>query len=244
MPPATVIWYANRAWEERPLLGPTEPELTLWGVGTPRALRVHWMLTELDLTYRSYRIQSRTGETMTPEYLRLNPRHKIPLLQHEGISLTESAAIIQYLSERFPVPATFCAPTDPVARAKVFEWCYLIINELDGHALYVIRRHGGLKHIYGEAPAAVESAKIYCREQIEALAARFDATKGHYLLGEQIGVADILLTTCLDWALSAGIALPEAVHAYLDRIHRRPAFQKALRRNDPSAPPPLEKRNA
>jgi glutathione S-transferase len=196
------------------------------------------MLAELGLTYKSFRIQSRTGETMTPEYLRLNPRHKIPLLQHEGLSFTESAAIIQYLSERFPVPATFCAPTDPVARARVFEWCYFIMSELDGHTLYVIRRHVGLKHIYGEAPAAVESAKIYCREQIEAIAPHFDTITGSYLFGEQISVADILLTTCLDWAISADIALPEAVHAYLDRIHQRPAFGEALRRNDPSIPPP------
>ncbi|HYZ62870.1 MAG TPA: glutathione S-transferase family protein [Acetobacteraceae bacterium] len=244
MPPSTVVWHANGSCGMDPSPAQTAPPLALWGVGTARALRVHWMLTELGLTYRSYRIQSRTGETMTPEYLRLNPRHKIPLLQHDGLSLTESAAIIQYLSERFPVPATFCAPTDAVSRAKVFEWCYFIINELDGHTLYVIRRHVGLKHIYGEAPAAVESAKVYCREQIEALAPRFDATNGHYLLGEQISVADILLTTCLDWALSAGIPLPEAVHAYLDRIHQRPAFQEALRRNDPSTPPLLEKRNA
>lgn len=245
MQPSTVVWHANGSRE-------MEPSLALWGVGTARVLRVHWMLTELGLTYRSYRIQSRTGETTTPEYLRLNPRHKIPLLQHDDLSLTESAAIIQYLSERFPLPATFFAPADPVTRARVFEWCYFIMNELDGHTLYLIRRHVGLKHIYGEAPSAVESAKVYCREQIEALAPRFDTIKGSYLFGEQISVADILLATCLDWAISADIALPATVHAYLDRIHRRPAFLEALRRNDPSIPPPpsaapvavLERRNS
>ena len=47
--------------------------LTLWGVGSTRALRVHRMLTELGVSYVSYRIQSRTGETMDPDYLKLNP---------------------------------------------------------------------------------------------------------------------------------------------------------------------------
>src|SRR5258707_10342022 len=57
---------------------PPQPDipLTIWGVGSTRALRVHWMLAELGVPYISYRIQSRTGETMDPKYLKLNPRHK------------------------------------------------------------------------------------------------------------------------------------------------------------------------
>ena len=89
---------------------------------------------------------------MTPDYLRLNPRHKIPTLQHGALLMTESAAIVHYLSRAVCAPAGFFAPTDPAQRAKIFEWCYFVMNELDGHTLYVIRRHVGLKHIYGEAP--------------------------------------------------------------------------------------------
>jgi NAD(P)-dependent dehydrogenase (short-subunit alcohol dehydrogenase family) len=48
----------------------------------------------------------------------------------------------------------------------------LNLSELDGGSLYVVRRHDGLKHIYGEASTAVESAKSYFLHNLEAMAAR------------------------------------------------------------------------
>ena len=76
-------------------------DLTVWGVGTSRTIRAHWMLAELGLDYVCHPIGSRTGETLTDEFKQLNPRHKIPVLKHGPLVLTESAAIIQYLSETF-----------------------------------------------------------------------------------------------------------------------------------------------
>ncbi len=219
-----------------------DPPLILWGIGTARALRAHWMLAELGLPYISRRIQSRTGETLTQEYVGMNPRHKIPLLQHGNLLLTESAAIVQYLCDQFIPPAGFFVPADPAQRAKVNEWCYFVMNELDGHTLYVIRRHVGLKHIYGEAPTAVESAKVYFREQVEAVEPRFRVGEAGeaYLFGRRFSVADILLTTCLDWAANVGIVLPDSVAAYCHRALSRPAYREAARRNDPTIAPPPE----
>ena len=48
-------------------------DLTLWGVGTSRTMRPHWMLLELGLEYDFHAIGSRTGETQTDEFMRLNP---------------------------------------------------------------------------------------------------------------------------------------------------------------------------
>ena len=229
-PPNAVVWGLTSGRS-------ADVSLALWGVGSTRALRAHWMLTELGVPYVSHRIQSRTGETLAPAYLKLNPRHKIPTLQHGSLTLTESAAIIHYLAETFDPPDHLFAPADARQRARLNEWCYFIMNELDGHALYVIRRHVGLKHIYGEAPQAVESAKIYFREQIEPLAPRFEELPA-YLFGERLSVADMLLTTCLEWAESVGIEVPEAVAAYRDRVAARPTYVEAKHRNDPTTVPP------
>ncbi len=147
-------------------------DLTVWGVGTSRTMRVHWMLLELGLTYESHPIQSRTGETHSDEFKRLNPRHKIPVLRHGALVVTESAAIMQYLSETFPNSPEVYVPSDAVSRARLNEWCYFIMSELDAGSLYVVRRHDGLKQIYGEAPTAVESAKNYFRHNLEAMAPR------------------------------------------------------------------------
>jgi glutathione S-transferase len=205
-------------------------DLIVWGVGTSRTMRVHWRLEELGLEYECHPIQSRTGETLTDECRRLNPRHKIPVLRHGSLVLTESAAIIQYLSETFPHATEVYVPSDAVGRARLHECCYFIMSELDAGSLYVVRRHDGLQQIYGEAPTAVESAKNYFRHNVEAMAARI-GSENSYVCGDRLSVADILLMTCLDWAVSCGISLPEAVTHYRQRVVLRPAYQAALKKN-------------
>ena len=205
-------------------------DLTVWGVGTSRTMRVHWMLLELGVEYECYPIQSRTGETLTDEFKRLNPRHKIPALRHGSFVLTESAAIIQYLGETFPNAPGVYVPSDAVSRARLNEWCYFIMSELDAGSLYVVRRHDGLKDIYGEAPTAVESAKSYFLHNLEAMAPQI-GTDHTYLCSDRLSIADILLVTCLDWAISCGIALPETVSRYRQRVASRTAYQAALKKN-------------
>jgi glutathione S-transferase len=94
----------------------------------------------------------------------------------------------------------------------------------------VVRRHDGLKHIYGEAPTAVESAKAYFLHNVEAMAARI-GSDNTYLFGDRLSVADILLMTCLDWAASCEVSLPEPVVHYRQRVALRPAYQAALKKN-------------
>ena len=52
-------------------------DLTLWGAGTSRTMRAHWMLLELGLDYQFHPIGSRTGETQTNEFKRFHPRQKV-----------------------------------------------------------------------------------------------------------------------------------------------------------------------
>jgi len=188
------------------------------------------MLLELGLEYECHPIQSRTGETLTDEFKRLNPRHKIPVLRHGSLVLTESAAIIHYLSETFANSQKVYVPSEAVGRARLHEWCYFIMSELDAGSLYVVRRHDGLKQIYGAAPVAVESAKSYFLHNIETKAARIGSDK-NYVCGDRLSVADVLLMTCLDWAAPCGIALPEPWSHYRQRVALRPAYQAALKKN-------------
>jgi glutathione S-transferase len=204
-------------------------ELTLFGIGTSRTMRAHWILLELGLDYESHPIQPRTGETLTEQFGRLNPRHKIPVLQHKSFVLTESAAIVQYLSETFADRIRFYVPQDAQARASLNEWCYFIMTELDAGSLYVVRRHEGLPSIYGEAASAVASAKTYFLHNLETMTPRI--ARAPYLFGELLSTADILLTTCIDWASVSGIALPQPAIDYRRRVAQRPAYQKALKKN-------------
>ena len=201
----------------------------LWGIGSARALRVHWALIELGLEYRSERIQSRSGETETPAYRRLNPRGKIPVFEDGALVLSESGAIVTYLAETYGNGRLI--PAEGAERAKYFEWVSFVSMELDATTLYVLRRHEALAHIYGEAPAANAAARGYFDRMITAAAREIEDGRS-YLLGTQFSGADILMTTCLDWALAYRVALPEPWLAYRERTAARPAHARATAANE------------
>jgi glutathione S-transferase len=204
-------------------------ELTLFGIGTSRTMRAHWILLELGLDYECRPIQPRSGETLTAQFRRLNPRHRIPVIQHKSFALVESVAIVQYLNETFADRIKLHVPQDAQARASLNEWCYFIMTELDAGSLYVVRRHEGLASVYAAAPPAVDSAKAYFLHNLETMTPRIAKTR--YLFGELLSTADILLATRLDWASASGIALPQETIDYRRRIAQRPAYQEALKKN-------------
>ncbi|HKK31404.1 MAG TPA: glutathione S-transferase family protein [Alphaproteobacteria bacterium] len=205
-------------------------EMVLWGAVSSRALRVHWTLIELGLPYRWVPIQSRSGETETEEYGRLNPRRKIPTFQDGDLVLTESPAIVTYLAETYSKPGNRLIPLEQPARAKYFEWISFVSMELDATSLYVLRRHEGLQHIYGEAPAANQAAREYFDRMINA-AAEDLANSRRFLLGDTFSGADICMTTCLDWALRYECPLPSPWLAYRARVKERPSYELAIAAN-------------
>lgn len=205
-------------------------DLTVWGVGSPRAFRVHWMLCEMGLPYDTVRYSARSAETTSVEFGKLNPRRKVPVFRHGDLVLTESAAILNYIVDAFPVPDQIHAPNDPRERARFSEWSYFVMTELDATSLYVIRRHQELFHIFGEAPAAVAAARSYFLQNIQAMAPRI-AQANPFLFSPKLSVADIMLAGCLEWATSLELSLPEPAMRYLERIRARPAFIEAIKRN-------------
>src|SRR6267378_2309380 len=208
--------------------------LVLWGAGTSRTLRAHWSLHELGLNYDCRPILPRSGETKTQEYTRLNPRQKIPLLQDGDFKIAESPAIAAYLSKTYGTDDNALIPADPREHATWLEWCFYAATELDAASLYVMRRHGDLKHIYGEAPVALESAAEYFEKQLHHAEQALQDGRP-ILVGGRFTTADILLTTCLTWAVSYRVPVTSACHAYLERITSRPAYRAALAANQPRA---------
>ena len=57
-----------------------------------------------------------------------------------------------------------------------------------------------------------------------------------YLMGDQFTSADILLTTCLDWAIAYGVGICDNAQPYRERIHQRPGYQRGNEANRPLKP--------
>ncbi len=205
----------------------------LWGAGTARTLRAHWMLHELGLEYERRPIGSRTGETQTPEFTTLNPREKIPVLQDGALTLAESAAIVTYLAETYGGPGSFIPPLFSAERATYFEWCFFAMTELDAHTLYVIRKHTALAATYGEAANAVRAAREGFQKQARVADGAL-AGRGPFILGDTFTGADILLATSLDWANRMELPLTATLRDYVRRATSRKAYQLAFAANQRS----------
>ncbi len=210
--------------------------LILWGAGTTRTLRPHWVLHELGLDYEKRPIGSRTGETHTAEFRALNPRGKIPVLQDGDLVLAESAAIINYLVENYAPGSGLVPRPGTPQRAFYDQWCFFVMTELDAHTLYVLRRHEDLAALYGTAPNAVQSAREGFARQVAAVT-RTLRSGGPYLLGDGFTCADVLLTTCLTWARYCKIPLAPELAEYVQRLMARPAYRAAAEVN--RSPPGL-----
>jgi len=207
------------------------PDKIVWGAGTPRTLRAHWSMHELGLAYERRPIGSRDGGNLTPEYTRLNPSQKIPTLQDGSAVISESAAIVNYLTTVYGAAYNMRPPADPSERARYDMWCFFCMMELDADTLYVIRRHDDLHAIYGEAPHAVRAAKECFIQQAGAALTRLGA--GPYAMGARFTGADILLTTCLTGARRRAIVLPGPLDEYLARTTSRAPYKRALESNQP-----------
>ena len=199
--------------------------LEIWGAGTARTLRPIWMAEELGLEYKLFPIGPRTGETQTKEFTKLNTKQKIPLLKHDDFILSESVAICRYL-RRISNSKNIFSPQDDRTMALEDEWCNFIYGELDETSLYVMRRHFDLKDIYGDSPKVVES----CRNYFEKYLAIIENILSYQdtLFGYDFGLADILLTTCLDWAKAYEFNLPLNVSRYHESTRNREAYKIAF----------------
>ena len=102
----------------------------------------------------------------------------------------------------------------------------IFYGEIDETALYVMRRHYDLTDVYGAAPEAVAACRAYLERHFAVVDAHLADNKT--VLPAGFGLADIMLMSCLDWAVFYGCEIPAHVAGYRARIATRPAYKKAM----------------
>ncbi len=208
-----------------------------------RSQRVLWLLEELGLAYEIVRYQ-RDQKTMLapPELLAIHPLGKSPVIDDGGIVVAESGAIVEYLVDTYGngrlVP--------PAGTAERRRWTYFL-HYAEGSAMAPLL----MKLIFDRvetspAPFFVKpiargiAQKVkagYIQPQIEKhldyLEAELNQTP--WFAGAEFSAADIQMSFPLEAAAARG-GLDERrpnLMAFLERIHSRPAFQRALERGGP-----------
>src|SRR5512143_2542859 len=90
--------------------------------------KVRLLLSMLGLDYQKIPIDTRTGESQTAEFKRLNPRGQIPVLADGEVVIWDSMAILVYLARRYGNEQWL--PSDALGEARVMQWLAVSENEL------------------------------------------------------------------------------------------------------------------
>ncbi len=155
-------------------------------------VRIALKLKGLDYDYVPVHLVRGGGEQFAPEYRALSPAGLVPALDDDGAILTQSLAIIEYLEEKYPLPALL--PADANGRARVRALALSIACEI--HPLNNLRVLGYLSKTLG---VSEDQKNAWYRHWVElGLTAvedqlTTDPRTGTYCHGETPGMADVLL---------------------------------------------------
>ena len=192
--------------------------MKLYGFGQSRWLRVLWAIKELEVECELVPVKIPAGEHLTPEFLQLNPAHKVPVLVDGDLVLAESAAIVLYLAEKYPAKGLL--PSDPVQRAHVYRWIMFTMTELD-QPLWRIVRHSFIYPEDKRSPADIALAREDFADMAQVLEQHMAGRE--FIVGNAITAADCVAAYTIDWANEFKLldALPQ-LRAYLERMYARP----------------------
>ncbi|MBN9417207.1 MAG: glutathione S-transferase family protein [Candidatus Eremiobacteraeota bacterium] len=193
--------------------------LKLYGQAPTRVLRVHWLLNALGLEYEEVPVNFFEGEHQKPEFLRLNPAGKVPVLVDGDTVLTESSAIQLYLAEKFPQAGLI--PQSLAERGQMYQWIFFLVSEIEQPLWRIARNTSQLYPEHEHQPLDVQIATRECRAMLAVLEKHMEGRE--YLVGERVSVADMNAAYTLDWAGEAKM-LDDAPHlrAFLQRMYARP----------------------
>ncbi len=167
-----------------------------YGSGSPFAWRVWLALEHKQVPYEMKSISFSGGDLTQPEYLAINPRHKVPAIVDEGFALYESTAIVEYLDEKFSSGAELF-PQDTKQRALVRR----LVQEADLYLNASMRLL--IEQIFFSPKDKWDTDKIErgAKALSEELAMWEKANIGQFMVGSSLTAADYTVYPMLALAL-------------------------------------------
>lgn len=206
-----------------------------WGSGSPFAWRVMLTLEIKGLAYESKLLEFSNGEHKAADYLRLNPRGKVPTLQDDDFVLYESLAIMMYLDRRYPEPPIF---------GRTAQEAGLIWRSISEAESYLVDAANKLVRpiFFGKGLEKIEElqqAAGTIRQELKTLDGRLTCSRS--LVADQLSAADISIFPVIQLILRAAskeaaqplnlMLLPLTrtyphVASWIDRIEALPGYDR------------------
>lgn len=207
--------------------------LTIHGVTRSRASRIIWLCHELGLPFRqepviqAYKLPFPDApeaalNTRSPSFLALSPAGAIPVIEDDGLVLSESLACTLYLAKKH---GGDLGPRDLAEDGLMMQWSFFAATSIEPDALTIMMLHTGREQS-GEDAALIADAAERLVRPMKVLEDQL-ATHRH-LVGGRFTVADLNMAEIVRYAEGYGELMSQfpAVKAWLAACHERPAFRK------------------
>lgn len=161
------------------------------------------------------------GETRTPAYRAINVMGEVPVLEHAGLTLTQSGVILDYLAQRFPV----FGPRDDAERREILRWLLF-----DNHKLTSYTATYRYLRTFVAEPEPAVLAEFAKRAQTAWGILNAHLSTRPYAAADRLTIADLSLCAYLFWEDELGVswhATHSAISQWLDRIRSHPRWVAA-----------------
>ena len=226
--------------------------LTLHHLETSRSHRILWLLEELGVPYELRRYQRDPATRLAPpELKKIHPLGKSPVLTDGELVVAESGAILEYLAECYGAQAPAeLAHLEPARGTPAHRQCRFWMHYAEGSLMNWLV----MQLVFGSIPrqpmpffvrpvaralcAGVQQKLIQPNVQAALAFMEHHLAQHHWFAGEHLSLADFQMSFAVEAALARGAAASAwpHLHAYLQRIQARPAYQQALAKGGPVLP--------
>jgi glutathione S-transferase len=197
-------------------------EIALYYAPTTCALAPYITLTEANAKFEVRPLNFRKSQHMSPEYMKLNPKHKVPLLIVDGKVLAESTAIQLWIARTFPQAKLMPAdPWDELKAIGLHSWCSGGIHP------FLARTNSPPKVC--DVPGTEDSVKkLAAGNLIENFKIADDMLAGREFFFDHFTAPDAHFFWCQRRARQFGLDLSQFKNcdAHFERMLKRPSVQK------------------
>ena len=190
-----------------------------------RSVRILWLFEELGLSYELEHYKLGDPEMRTPEYRKIHPLGRVPVLEDGAVKIFESGAIIQYVLKKYG-QGKFVPTSDTPNFARYLQWFHYAEGMIMPQVNIIVVESILLPEERRNKVNLDRATKLVTR----MLTAVDEGLEGEeYLAGEFSGADMMTGHACIVSArLGADISDKPNVAAYIERLNARPALKTAF----------------
>ena len=186
----------------------------------------HIGLEESGAPYESQALSFAKSEQKTPEYLKINPRGRVPALVIDRGTIVENTAILDYVATAY---APDLMPKDPLLRARAISLMAWFSNNVHPSFTHISRPER-----FATDTAVFDHLKAVGRENFHAALKEIDGLLAgkQWIVGDKFSVVDGYALVFYGWGKRIGLPVTELKNytAWKDRMLARPAVKRVLER--------------